>query len=482
MNEVDYLDHNRAESLQFEEKPDIKPPDVEQLQDADINQTAVFPADVQQMLVIKEELPWTPSLDQQDIGHIHIKEEHEELWIDTGGAHLAVSTKCTLSSISMKCEDEREEKPQIVQLHQSQTEDNAEAEATNSSSATNINNEIDEKDCRGPEIAGNSNPNFHFQLNAVEKAPDSSETDISDGDDWQEPLSDAGPANEDGDSGCPIPKSNLKTLKSLKSKCSFQRRKTCHSFKRPYGCLANEKFNRVKQSEFSKMIVNTGEKTFTCGVCAKRFKQKQNLKTHMRVHTGDKPYNCDFCGKDFRHHYSFKVHIRIHTGEKPFVCGICGEKFRKKQNLKRHMRVHTGEKPFSCVVCAKRFTQQGVLKRHMRVHTREKPFGCNLCNKMFTQQGVLKRHMRVHTGEKPFSCGACGKKFVHQHDLKIHIRVHTGEKQFSCPACEKRFTQQGSLKRHMRVHTGEKPFGCNVCGKTFTQQGSLNRHTRSHTQ
>lgn len=40
MNEVDYLDHNRAESLQFEEKPDIKPPDVEQLQDADINQTA----------------------------------------------------------------------------------------------------------------------------------------------------------------------------------------------------------------------------------------------------------------------------------------------------------------------------------------------------------------------------------------------------------------------------------------------------------
>ncbi|KAL3968149.1 hypothetical protein ACER0C_030182 [Sarotherodon galilaeus] len=286
MNEVDYLDHNRAESLDFEEKPEIKPPDVEQLQDADINQTAVFPADVQQMLVIKEEeLSWTPSLDQQNPDHLHIKEEHEELWIGTGGAYLADSTRRTLSSISMKCEDEREEKPQIVQLHQSQTEDDVEAEAPNSSSATKINNEIDEEDCGRPEIARNSKPNFHLQLNAVEKAPDSSETDISDGDDWQEPLSDPGPANEDGDSGCNIPKSNLKTLKSLKSKCSFQRRKTCHSFKRPHDCLSNEKFNRVKQSEPSKMKINTGEKTFTCGVCAKRFKQKQNLKTHMRVHT-----------------------------------------------------------------------------------------------------------------------------------------------------------------------------------------------------
>lgn len=36
---------------------------------------SLFPADVQQMLPVKEGLPWTPGLDQQDPDPLHIKEE-----------------------------------------------------------------------------------------------------------------------------------------------------------------------------------------------------------------------------------------------------------------------------------------------------------------------------------------------------------------------------------------------------------------------
>lgn len=37
------------------------------------------PADVQQLLVIKEEVSWSPSLDQQEAEHLYIKEEQRKL-------------------------------------------------------------------------------------------------------------------------------------------------------------------------------------------------------------------------------------------------------------------------------------------------------------------------------------------------------------------------------------------------------------------
>ncbi|KAM9707847.1 uncharacterized protein ACNS7B_000320 isoform 5-T5 [Menidia menidia] len=39
-----------------------------------------LPADVQQVLVVKEEDPWIPSLDQQDPEGLNIKEEEDQLW------------------------------------------------------------------------------------------------------------------------------------------------------------------------------------------------------------------------------------------------------------------------------------------------------------------------------------------------------------------------------------------------------------------
>ncbi|XP_038592427.1 uncharacterized protein LOC119916467 [Micropterus salmoides] len=48
------------------------------------------PADVQQLLVIKEETPseWSPSLDQEDPELLHIKEEQEKLWTSQEGEQL----------------------------------------------------------------------------------------------------------------------------------------------------------------------------------------------------------------------------------------------------------------------------------------------------------------------------------------------------------------------------------------------------------
>ncbi|XP_038592420.1 uncharacterized protein LOC119916461 [Micropterus salmoides] len=467
----------------------------------------VLPADVQQLLVIKEEVPseWSPSLDQKDPEPLHIKEEQEELWISQEGEQLngleeADITRFPFTAVTVKSEDE-EEKPQSPQLHRSQTEDNREAEPSASSSATQIKTETD----GGSEPAGNLDPDSHLQPDTDEKASD---TEVSEND-WQEPLSDSEAESEDGDNGWKktrAPESGVNALKYKEApvsdagcnagkesfscpecgkqyhyKGSLQRHMVCHSGKRSSSRLVNKKCFRVKENVDSQMRVHTGEKPFGCDVCGKRFIQQTDLIRHISVHTGEKRFGCDVCSKRFNQQVHLKEHMRVHTGEKLFGCDVCGMRFNIQGSLKRHMRVHTGEKPFGCDVCGMRFSQKETLKKHMRMHTGEKPFGCDVCGKRFIQQPHLNKHMRVHTGERPFGCDVCGRKFTEQGHLKIHMRLHTGEKPFCCDVCGKRFNQHIHLKKHMSVHTGEKPFGCDICGNKFTEQSYLKIHIRVHT-
>ncbi|XP_070707310.1 zinc finger protein 260-like [Pempheris klunzingeri] len=435
------------------------------LQDAVLNPKAqlhspVFPANIQQLLVIKEEDPpqWSPNLEQKHPEPLHIKEEQDEVWTSQEGEQLnrleePDITRFPSTAVPVKSEDE--EKPQSSQLHQSQTEDNREAEPPVSSSATQIKTESDGEDCGGSEPARNQDPDGHSQLSTDEKDSDSSETEDSD-DDWQEPLSDCGPETEDSNNVWEDTRAHESDVNALKPK------------KAPVtdvGCNAG----------------HTEGKRFGCDVCGKRFNGKTDFKRHVRVHTGQKPFGCDVCGKRFNRKINLMSHMRVHTGEKPFGCDVCGKEFNQKAHVKTHMGVHTGEKPFGCDVCGKRFNRKTNLKSHIKVHTGEKPFGCDVCGNRFNRRTDLKRHMRVHTGEKPFSCDACEKRFNRKTDLKRHMQVHTGEKPFSCDVCGKRFHQKTDLKRHMPVHTGEKPFSCDFCGRRFNQKTHLKMHMKVHT-
>ncbi|XP_045924681.1 zinc finger protein 569-like isoform X7 [Micropterus dolomieu] len=410
----------------------------------------VLPADVQQLLVIKEEVPpeWSPSLDQEDPEPLHIKEEQEELWISQEGEQLngleeADITRFPFTAVTVKSEDE-EEKPQSPQLHQSQTEDNREAEPSASSSATQIKTETDGVS----EPAGNLDPDSHLQPDTDEKASD---TEVSDND-WQEPLSDSEAETEDSDNGWKetrAPESGVNALK----------------YKEPVsdaGCKA-------------------GKESFSCSECGKQYHYKRSLQRHMKCHSEKRSSSRLVNKKYFRVKENVDSQMGVHTGVKRFSCDVCGKRFTQSSSLKTHIKVHTGEKPFICDVCGKRFNQQKNRKTHMRVHTGEKPFSCNVCGKRFTQSSSLKTHMRVHTGEKPFICDVCGQRFTQSSSLKIHKRVHTGDKPFSCDVCGKRFNQHTHLKTHIRVHTGEKPFGCEVCGKSFNREPYLKRHIIVHT-
>nr|XP_033493254.1 zinc finger protein 260-like [Epinephelus lanceolatus] len=305
-------------------------------------------ADVQQLLVVKEEVPpeqqeWISSLDQEDPEPPYIKEEQEELWSSQEGEQLQglEETDINFTFTPVKNEHKGDEIPQSSQLHQRQT-DQMETGA-------------DGDDCGGAEPSRNSDPDTYLQPVSEDDSLDSNETEVST-DDWE---------TRD-------PQSGLNSLKNDKVSVSGSRCTT----QRPY----------------------------SCSVCKKSFTQGGSLQKHMRIHTGEKPYTCPVCAKAFSDGGNLKMHMKIHTGEKPYSCSVCGKAFSERGNMKMHVRIHTGEKPFSCSFCRKPFSQSGSLRKHMRIHTGEKPFSCTVCGKAFSDNGNLKIHMKIHTGEKPFSC------------------------------------------------------------------------------
>ncbi|CAB1452386.1 unnamed protein product [Pleuronectes platessa] len=129
-------------------------------------------SDILQLVVSKEEVPseqqqWSSLVDQEDPEPPHIKEELEELWTNQKGEQLQqleeADMKFTLTPVAVKSEED-EEKAQLTQPQQIQTEENR-------------------TDCGGPEPARNSGPEGHLQPGPEDKTEDSSETEVSE-DDW----------------------------------------------------------------------------------------------------------------------------------------------------------------------------------------------------------------------------------------------------------------------------------------------------------
>ncbi|XP_073319760.1 uncharacterized protein [Pagrus major] len=153
----------------------------------------VHRAEFQQLLVIKEEVEWSSSLDQEDPPELpHIKEEQEELWTSQegeqlGGLEEADIIKFTFTPVTVKSEEDDDDEPQSSQLHQIKTEEIGNVELWQT--------ESDEEDCGGPEPARNFDPDSNLQpathnetshSSEAETDEDASESETDDSCDWEE--------------------------------------------------------------------------------------------------------------------------------------------------------------------------------------------------------------------------------------------------------------------------------------------------------
>ncbi|XP_045914797.1 zinc finger protein 391-like [Micropterus dolomieu] len=495
-------------------------------------------ADVQQLLVSKEEVPpeqqqWSPRLDQEDPPESpHIKEEQEELWSSQEGEQLPGLEEADITEFPFT----------PVPVNSEENEENQD-----------LKTEADGEDCGGPEPAWNINPDSPSQPDTHGQTSLSSEPENNDSCDWEENWGEH--LQKHNGSQTVVKPFSCSVLVSKEEVPTEQQQWSPRLDQEdpPEPPHIKEEQEELWTSQEGEQLPGLEEAdiiafTFT-PVPVKSDDDEENPQQHLKTETEgedcggpesarnfnpDSPlqpdthdqtslcsepetdYSCDWetrepqpglnplqnnetpvsdqecntgetsvssseCAARFGHKEHLLNHNETQTGVKPFSCSVCGKRYSRKKSLKTHMRLHSEEKVFSCSVCKKTFPLRINVVTHMRVHTGEKPFSCSVCGKRFTQKGTLRQHSRVHTGEKPFSCSVCGKRFAQKGTLSLHFKVHTGEKPFSCSVCGKRFTEKGTLRRHSTVHTGEKPFSCSVCGKRFTRKGVLRQHSAVHT-
>ncbi|XP_034088845.1 zinc finger protein with KRAB and SCAN domains 1-like isoform X2 [Gymnodraco acuticeps] len=377
-------------------------------------QLQIHRADVQQ-LVVKEEVPpeqqeWSSSLDQEDPEPPpHIKEEQEELRISQEGEQLqgleeADITKSTFTPVPVKSEDD-EVKPQSAQLHQTQTEDNREAEPPASSSAEHMETEADGEDCRGPEPARNSDPERHLQPETEDNSGDSSEPGTEDSADWKK-------SREPG----------------LRHKCVGRQSSQLHQTQ------TEENREGEPPASSSAEHMETEADGEDCG--GPEPARNSDPERHLQPETEDNPGGSAEPDTGDSSEPDTGDSSEPDTGDSSETdtgdssepdTGDSSESDTEDSSEPDSSRRRAGDKPFRCSVCKKCFTQGGGLKMHMRIHTGEKPFSCSVCKKSFTQRGSLKEHIRIHTGEKPFSCSLCEKSFQRSENLKKHMRNHIGQ-------------------------------------------------------
>ncbi|XP_018542138.1 oocyte zinc finger protein XlCOF19 isoform X23 [Lates calcarifer] len=242
---------------------------------------SVCPADVQQLLVTKEEVPseqqeWSSRLDQQDPEPPHIKEEQEELCliqrpVGAGG-----------------------------------------------------------EDCGGSESGRKLDPDWDPHPESDTEDSDFPEPESEDSDeDWEDPN-----RKSTDSSVC------SKTF-TVKGNQNSQTR--THTREKQLSCSLCGKCFTSKAGLRYHLKTHTGEKPYSCSVCGKKCRQKSALTNHMLTHTREKQCSCSVCGKQFKRKSVLRRHMKTHTGEKPFSCSVCGNKFADKGTLTDHMTRHTGK-------------------------------------------------------------------------------------------------------------------------------------------
>ncbi|CAO2636316.1 Zinc finger protein 57 [Lemmus lemmus] len=180
-----------------------------------------------------------------------------------------------------------------------------------------------------------------------------------------------------------------------------------------------------------------------------------------------------------------------HHRERTFSCQLCNKIYRDPSGLSRHRRTHLGYRPSSCSVCGKRFRDQSEVKRHMKVHENRKPVTGNQEHEVKKEQEVNKvplttagsqgpnlRNVKVIQGPVARAKASCSRASP-MNVRSISIPVKCPTRNINCPYCSICFTKRTCFVTHLKLHFKNEPdqdLGCGESTHSSVVVGSEDIH------
>uniref|UniRef100_A0A8C6WY91 Zinc finger protein 341 n=1 Tax=Neogobius melanostomus TaxID=47308 RepID=A0A8C6WY91_9GOBI len=265
---------------------------------------------------------------------------------------------------------------------------------------------------------------------------------------------------------------------------------TQHKCEQVYKCVlksCSQTFQKLDQ--FLEHIRTHQEQlTYRCHLCNKVFPSLFELGVHQYSHCfcpqqstrkEAAVYRCLKCQSRYSTQEALEQHLL--TASHSFPCPHCQKVFPCERYFRRHLPTHGIGRRFKCPICKKAFKTDHYLKLHSRIHSGEKPYKCSLCDATFNRKDKVKRHMLIHEPIKKYKCPfrthvGCTKEFNRPDKLKAHILSHSGIKPYKCLFCQKTFSRRAHMLEHQQSHTDNYRFRCSSCKKGFTRQSYYRDH------
>ncbi|XP_063899312.1 zinc finger protein 718 [Helicoverpa armigera] len=227
-------------------------------------------------------------------------------------------------------------------------------------------------------------------------------------------------------------------------------------------CTVCSAYIRARQTQTHAKRCHDSSSVATCHLCGRVFQDASGLQQHLKRFHGrtksNRTYSCNICGKNFKNQAAVRTHMLTHINRK-FTCDQCPSIFSSPYTLNQHKKKHTTTellKEHYCTTCGVGYTSRKSLLAHLRNsgNHQERSYECVICNRSCPNERSLNSHMSsVHSSSKDFGCSTCGAKYASRKSLVRHVGTHTARPQPSkavCHHCGNSFKGKSKLNRHLR--------------------------------
>ena len=161
-------------------------------------------------------------------------------------------------------------------------------------------------------------------------------------------------------------------------------------------------------------------------------KLNYNFKFYFFIAGQTKVYNCCLCGKMLSSFSSLDRHMLVHSGERPFSCEVCAQTFTTNGNMHRHRRTHnvrdSTESDGSAGSGGKRARKRKAVNQAAPPTGSEPAAPSPLPAKPMVAPPATDKY-------SPLKCPICLERFYSDLSLEVHVMNQHPGREIKCEDC-----------------------------------------------